>query len=167
MGRLIMAAALCAVAGSAHAANDGHGVPQGIPQQQMDAIREYHTKQILGSNQNLTNLQPDVVLYRKIFERRENVVDRQKLPALDPVPMAQVFKSRDLTLGQLASVAAAASGYDAVFHPQVNQRQIVKINSRPNSLVDIAEYLSRVTDAQFVVYQESRVLMALPKGALR
>lgn len=167
MGRLIVAAAICAVAGSAIAATESHGVPQGIPQQQMDAIREYHTKQILGSSQSLTNLQPDVVLYRKIFERHENVVDRQKQLDLDPVPMAQVFKSRDLTLGQLASVAAAASGYDAVFHPQVNQRQIVKLNSRPNSLVDIAEYLSRVTDAQFVVYQESRVLMALPKGAPR
>lgn len=163
MGRLIPAFALMAVSSLTVA----QGVPQGIPQEQKDAIREYHTKQILGTSQNLTNLQPDVLLYRKLFERRENKLDQQKLPELDPIPMAQVFKKTDLTLGQLASVAAAASGYDAVFHPQVNQQQVVKFNSRPNSLTDIAEYLTRVTDAQFSVYQESRVLMALPKGVSR
>ncbi|MFO6998257.1 hypothetical protein P3D53_28855, partial [Pseudomonas aeruginosa] len=118
----------------------------------------------MGSSQDLTNLQPDVVLFRKLFERRENNFDQQKLVPLDPVPMAQVFKANDLTLGQLAKVAAAASGYDAVLHPQINQQQIVKINSRPNSLTDIAEYLTRVTDAQFTVYQESRALVGLPKG---
>jgi hypothetical protein len=160
MGRVIMMLAMMAASGLAVA----EGVPQGIPQQQMDGIREYHTKQIFGSSQSLTNLQPDVVLYRKIFERRENEVDQQKFPELDPVPLAQLFKARDLTLGQVASLAAAASGYDSVFHPQVNQQQIVKINTRPNSLTDIAEYLTRVTDAQFTVYQESRVLVALPKG---
>ncbi|BAW26804.1 hypothetical protein ACVXHM_33500 [Pseudomonas aeruginosa] len=160
MGRLIMLLGSLVCAGIAQA----EGVPQGIPQQQMDAIREYHTKQIMGSSQDLTNLQPDVVLFRKLFERRENNLDQQKLVPLDPVPMAQVFKANDLTLGQLAKVAAAASGYDAVLHPQINQQQIVKINSRPNSLTDIAEYLTRVTDAQFTVYQESRALVGLPKG---
>lgn len=160
MGRVIMLLGSLVCAGIAQA----EGVPQGIPQQQMDAIREYHTKQIMGSSQDLTNLQPDVVLFRKLFERRENNLDQQKLVPLDPVPMAQVFKANDLTLGQLAKVAAAASGYDAVLHPQINQQQIVKINSRPNSLTDIAEYLTRVTDAQFTVYQESRALVGLPKG---
>ena len=160
MGRLIMLLGSLVCAGIAQA----EGVPQGIPQQQMDAIREYHTKQIMGSSQDLTNLQPDVVLFRKLFERRENHLDQQKLVPLDPVPMAQAFKANDLTLGQLAKVAAAASGYDAVLHPQINQQQIVKINSRPNSLTDIAEYLTRVTDAQFTVYQESRALVGLPKG---
>ncbi|OZB34742.1 MAG: hypothetical protein B7X51_00715 [Pseudomonas sp. 34-62-33] len=160
MGRLIMLLGSLVCAGIAQA----EGVPQGIPQQQMDAIREYHTKQIMGSSQDLTNLQPDVVLFRKLFERRENNFDQQKLVPLDPVPMTQVFKANDLTLGQLAKVAAAASGYDAVLHPQINQQQIVKINSRPNSLTDIAEYLTRVTDAQFTVYQESRALVGLPKG---
>ncbi|MCF5374164.1 hypothetical protein [Pseudomonas syringae] len=160
MGRLIAGLALLATSGLAVA----EGIPQSIPQQQMDAIREYHTKQILGSSQSLTNLQPDVVLYRKIFERRENEVDKPKFPTPDPVPMAQVFKAHDITLGQLVNVAAAASGYDVAFHPQVNQRQIVKINSRPNSLTDMAEYLTRVTDAQFAVYPDSRLLVALPKG---
>lgn len=161
MGRLIPVVALMLASASALA----QGVPQTIPQDQMDAIREYHTKQIMGSSQNLTNLQPDVVLYRKFFERRDYNLDTQRTIDLDPVPSAQVFKAHDLTLGQLANVAAAASGYDAVIHPQIDQRQIVKINSRPNSLADIAEYLSRVTDAQFTVYPESRVLMAVPKGA--
>lgn len=160
MGRLTVALALLASASIALA----EGVPQSIPQQQMDAIREHHTKQILGSSQGLTNLQPDVVLYRKIFERRENTLDQMKQVPLDPVPMAQVFKARDLTLGQLVKVAAAASGYDAELHPQINQQQIVKINSQPNSLTDIAEYLTRVTDAQFTVYQEGRALIGLPKG---
>lgn len=161
MGRLTMTLALMAVSGVSTA----QGVPQGIPQQQMDSIREYHTKQIFGSSQNLTNLQPDVVLYRKIFERRENNLDVQRQVPLDPVPMAQVFKAHDLTLGQLVNVATAASGYDAVMHPQVNQQQIVKLNTRPNSLNDIAEYLTRVTDSEFTVYQESRVLIGLPKGS--
>lgn len=114
MGRLTMTLALMAVSGVSAA----QGVPQGIPQQQMDSIREYHTKQIFGSSQNLTNLQPDVVLYRKIFERRENNLDVQRQVPLDPVPMAQVFKAHDLTLGQLVNVATAASGYDAVMHPR-------------------------------------------------
>ncbi|MCF5381942.1 hypothetical protein GIW05_00200 [Pseudomonas syringae] len=160
MGRLIAGLALLATSGFAVA----EGIPQSIPQQQMDAIREYHTKQIMGSSQSLTNLQPDVVLYRKMFERRENEVDQPKFPTPDPVPLAQVFKAHDITLGQLVNVAAAASGYDVAFHPQVNQRQIVKINSRPNSLTDMAEYLTRVTDAQFAVYPDSRLLIALPKG---
>lgn len=161
MGRLTMTLALMIVSSVSAA----QGVPQGIPQQQMDAIREYHTKQILGSSQNLTNLQPDVMLYRKIFERRENTLDVQHTVPMDPVPMAQVFKAHDLTLGQLVKVAAAASGYDAVLHPQVDQTQVVKLNTQPNSLTDIAEYLTRVTNAQFTVYQESRVLIGLPKGA--
>ncbi len=160
MGRVIIALALLANTSIALA----QGVPQSIPQQQKDAIREHHTKQILGSSQSLTSLQPDVVLYRKFFERRENTLDQMKQVPLDPVPMAQVFKAHDLTLGQLAKVAAAASGYDAVLHPQINQQQIVKMNSQPNSLTDIAEYLTRVTDAQFTVYQESRALIGLPKG---
>ena len=105
------------------------------------------------------------MLYRKIFERRENNLDVQRQVPLDPVPMAQVFKAHDLTLGQLVNVATAASGYDAVMHPQVNQQQIVKLNTRPNSLNDIAEYLTRVTDSQFTVYQETRVLIGLPKGS--
>jgi hypothetical protein len=159
----MIALAISVACGSAIA----QGVPQSIPQHQMDAIREYHTKAILGSSQSLTNLQPDVVLYRKLFERRENPLDQQKLPEPDPVPYAQVFKGRDLTLGQLVSVATAASGYDAEIHPQINQRQIVKINSLPNSLTDMAEYLTRVTDAQFTVYPDSRVLVAVPKGPMK
>lgn len=163
MGRLTMTLGLMLVTGACSA----QGVPQGIPQQQMDGIREFYTKQIFGSSQSLTNLQPDVVLYRKIFERRENTVDVQRAVPLDPVPMAQVFKAHDLTLGQLVKVAAAASGYDAVIHPQINQQQIVKLNTRPNSLTDIAEYLTRVTDAQFTVYQDSRDLVGMPKGAAK
>jgi bisphosphoglycerate-dependent phosphoglycerate mutase len=160
MGRVIMMLGSMMLAASAQA----EGVPQGIPQQQMDAIREFHTKQIMGSSKDLTTLQPDVVLYRKLFERRENSLDHMKKVPLDPVPMAQVFKAHDLTLGQLVKVAAAASGYDAVLHPQINQQQTVLINSHPNSLIDIAEYLTRVTDAQFTVYQEGRALVGLPKG---
>lgn len=160
MGRLTVTLALMAVSGAAVA----QGVPVGIPQQQMDGIREYHTKQILGSSQGLTNLQPDVVLYRKIFERRDGDQEVQRRVPLDPVPMAQVFKAHDLTLGQLVKVAAAASGYTAILHPQVNQQQTVQLNAQPNSLTDIAEYLTRVTDAQFTVYQESRDLVGLPKG---
>jgi hypothetical protein len=161
MVRMTLILALTAIAGIAGA----QGVPQGIPQEQKDAIREYQTKRILGSSQQLTHLQPDVALYRKMFERRENGVDQQKTIPLDRVPMVQVFKVRQLTVGQLANVAAAASGYDVVFDPQVNQQQYVKINSQANSLVDIAEYLTRVTDAHYTVYQESRVLMVLPKGS--
>ncbi|WP_332875378.1 MULTISPECIES: hypothetical protein [Pseudomonas] len=139
------------------------GLESTIPNQQRDAIREYHTKRVLGSSANLTNLQPDVLLYRKIFEKKSNVVDQRALPELDPVPMAQIFKKTDLPLGNVVNLLASASGYDAVFHPQINQSQIVKINSFPNSLTDIAEYLTRVTDAQFVVYQEGRQLIAMPK----
>ncbi|HBO2935009.1 TPA: hypothetical protein L4R50_000003 [Pseudomonas aeruginosa] len=160
MGRVIMT--LCSMIFVASA--QAEGVPQGIPQQQKDAIREYHTKQIMGSSQDLTTLQPDVVLFRKLFERRENSLDQMKMVPLDPVPMAQIFKAHDITLGQLVKVAAAASGYDAVLHPQINQQQTVLINSHPNSLTDIAEYLTRVTDAQFTVYQEGRALVGLPKG---
>ncbi|MFL1449107.1 hypothetical protein ACI77O_12000 [Pseudomonas tritici] len=161
MGRLIPVLGLMAVSGMTVA----QGVPQSIPQEQMDAIREYHTKQIIGSSQNLTNLQPDVVLYRKIFERRENNLNNQRFVDPDPVPSAQVFKGHEITLGQLVQVSAAASGYDVKIDSQINQQQVVKINTRANSLTDIAEYLTRVTDAQFTVYQESRVLVAVPKGA--
>lgn len=160
MGRLIAACMLASLfSASAWAAPS-------MPQEHRDAIREYHTKQIMGSSEDLTLLQPDVKLYRNIFERKENVLDQRVLPDMDPIPFAQIFKKTDLTLGQLVKVAAAASGYDAEFHPQVNQDELVKINTRPNSLTDMAEYLSRVSNADLYVYQESRVLMAMPKGGL-
>lgn len=159
MGRLIaLAAVFLAVPAVAE---------QAIPQAHLDAIREYHTKQIFGSSQDLTLLQPDVVLYRKIFERRENNVDYQQLPGIDPIPLAQIFKKADLSMGQLVRVTALASGYDAEFHPMVNQAEIVKINSQPNSLADIAEYISRVTSSQMSVWPESRVIVVMPKGESR
>lgn len=140
---------------------------QSIPQVQRDAIREFHTKQIFGSAEELTLLQPDVVLYRKIFERRENQVDVQQLPELDPIPMAQLFKNTDISLGHLITLTAAASGYDAEFHPQVNQSQMVKINTRANSLDAIAEYVGRVTSTQISVWPESRVVMVLPAETMQ
>lgn len=158
MGRVIQAFTLMVLSTLATASS--------LPQDQKDAIREYHTKQVIGSSQPLTKLQPDVVLYRKIFERKVNVVDQQHLPENDPVPMAQLFKKSDLTLGQIVKLAASASGYDTEFHPSVNQDQIIKINSLPNSLIDISEYLSRVTDAQIYTYPESRMLIALPKKGI-
>ncbi len=132
---------------------------QGIPQNHKDAIREHHTKLIMGSGQQITVLQPDVMLYRSIFER-ENTVENRDLPAPDPVPWAQVFKGKDLSFGQTLSLAARASGYDAHFDASVNQAQIVKLNTEANSLVDLAEYLSRVTGTQVTVYPESRVILA-------
>lgn len=159
MVRVMTGLAFMVVAGYSFA----DGLESTIPNQQRDAIREYHTKRVLGSSANLTNLQPDVLLYRKIFEKKSNGVDRRELPGLDPVPMVQLFKKTDLPLGNVANLLASASGYDAVFDPQVNQAQIVKLNSYPNSITDIAEYLTRVTDAHFVVYQEGRQLIATPK----
>lgn len=154
MGRvttLLMLTLLCASASA-----------QSLPQQHRDAIREAKTKQIFGSSEDLTLLQPDVILYRKIFELRENHVDRQLLLELDPIPMAQIYKYSELNLGQLISLSAAASGYDAEFHSQVNQSQMVKINSHANSLDAIAEYVGRVTDTKISVWPESRVVLVMP-----
>lgn len=159
MGRLILVVAL--------GLSSSIALGQAIPQAHLDAIREYHTKQIFGSSEDLTLKQPDVVLYRQIFERRENTVDYQQMPELDPIPLAQVFKKTDLKLGQLMRVAALASGYDAEFHPQVNQNEIVKINSYPNSLDDIAEYVTRVTGSHISIWPESRVVVVMPKGEMQ
>lgn len=161
MGRLIVVVTLMLNAGIALAG----GVPQGVPQQHMDAIREHHTKRILGSSQELTILQPDVTLYRKIFSGEVALQYSKRPLKVDEAPSVQVFKSADLKLGPLVRLLSAAGGYDASFHPQVNQEQYVKLNTQANSLTEIAEYLTRVTDAQFTTYPESRLLVAMPKGA--
>lgn len=153
MGKLIMLlAALFA----------GQATAEGIPQEHKDAIREHYEKEILGSGKDLTVRQPDVELYRKIFTK-PNTLDVRVLPAPDQIPSPQIFKNQDLTLGQILNLAGAASGYDAVFDPQIDQNQIIKFNTQPNSLSDIAEYLSRVSTAQVTVWPESRVIMATKK----
>lgn len=151
MGRLILLAISMIVSADLFA--------QSIPQTQQDAIREYHTKLIMGSGHNITVLQPDVLLYRSIFERK-NQLDERQLIDPDPVPWAQVFKKTDLSFGNILSLAALASGYEAHFDGNIDPTQIVSLNTQANSLVDLAEYLSRVTGTQVSVYPESRVIVA-------
>lgn len=153
MGKLMLALAVL-VTPLAHA--------EGITQYHKDAIREYYEKQILGSGQDLTVRQPDVNLYRKIFEK-PNVVDTRPLPPPDEIPWPQIFKKQNLTLGEILRLASAASGYDAEFDPTIDQNQIVEINTAPNSLRDIAEYVSRVSTARITVYPEFRVITATRK----
>lgn len=156
MGRLILGFCLAAATSS--------GAAEGISQYHMDAIREFHTKRIMGSGQQLTNLQPDVVLYRKIFEK-PNTLDTRGTPEPDGIPWAQVFKKADLSFGDTLTLAAAASGYDAHFDPAVDQHQRVKLNTQANSLTDLAEYLTRVTSADVRVYPESRVVIVTKKAS--
>ena len=155
MGKLTIGFCLLAAASTALA--------EGVPQMYKDAIREHHTKMILGSGQDLTVLQPDVVLYRKIFQK-ENTTDHRELIQADEIPWAQLFKNQDLTLGEIVRLSAAASGYDSRFDPQVNQDQVIKLNSHPNSLRDLAEYLTRVSGARVTVYPEGLVVTATLKG---
>lgn len=155
MGRLMAAFGLCLIPSLT--------VAEGINQYHKDAIREYHTKRIFGSGKSLTSLQPDVVLYRKIFEK-PNTVDKPTLADPDPIPWGQVFKTSDLSLGNTLILVAKASGYDTHFDPQVDTSQIVKLNTQANSLTDLAEYLSRVTNTQITVYPESRVIVAMKKA---
>lgn len=136
-----------------------HVYAHSIPQTQQDAIREHHTKLIMGSGQNVTVLQPDVLLYRSIFERK-NMLEERQLIEPDQVPWAQVFKKSDMSFGHILSLAALASGYEAHFDGNIDPTQIVKLNTQANSLVDLAEYLSRVTGTQVSVYPESRVIVA-------
>lgn len=153
MGKLIFLMA-CFVTMSANA--------EGIRQEQKDAIREHYEKQILGSGKDITIRQPDVELYRKIFAK-PNQLDTRVLTEPDEIPWAQIFKGQDLTLGQILKLASAAGGYDAEFDPQVDQNEIIKLNTNPNSLVDIAEYLTRVSKARVTVYPEYRVLVTTKK----
>jgi hypothetical protein len=153
MGKLIFVLA-CVATMSAHA--------DGIRQEQKDGIREYYEKQILGSGKDLTIRQPDVELYRKMFSK-QNTVDPRVLPEPDEIPWPQIFKGQDLPLGQILKLASAASGYDAEFDPQIDQNEIVKLNTNSNSLTDIAEYLSRVSRAQVTVYPEARTVVATKK----
>lgn len=154
MGKLIAFLALLA---------SSTAMAEGIRQEQKDAIREYYEKQILGSGQDLTVRQTDVQLYRKIFTK-PNTLDTRELPEPDEIPWPQLFKNQDLTIGQILKLASAASGYDAEFDPQINQDEIVKINTQPNSLSDIAEYLTRVSSARITVYPEARVIVATKKA---
>jgi hypothetical protein len=134
----------------------------GIRQEHKDDIREYYEKSILGSGKDLTTRSADVDLYRKIFSK-PNRLDSRELPEPDEIPWAQIFKGQDMSIGQIVKLASAASGYDVEFDPQIDQNEIVKLNTRPNSLSDIAEYLSRVSRAQVTVYPESRSVVATKK----
>lgn len=135
---------------------------EGITQYHKDAIREYYEKQILGRGQDLTVRQPDVDLYRRIFTK-PNEVDTRPLPPPDQIPWPQIFQKQNLTLGEILNLASAASGYETEFDPAINQNEIVLINTSPNSLRDIAEYVSRVSSARITVYPESRLITATQK----
>lgn len=154
MGRLIVSACLVMACANASA--------EGITQYHKDAIREYHTKMILGSGQDLTNRQPDVVLFQNIF-KKPNKLDEQRLPTPDLIPWAQVFKKANMSFGDTLTLAAKASGYDPVFDPAVDTSKIVKINTQANSLADIAEYLMRMTNTNITLYPESRVVIVTRK----
>lgn len=156
MGRLIAGACLALAC--------THVSAEGITQYQKDAIREYHTKMILGSGQNLTSRQPDVVLYQNIF-KKPNTLDQHRTPEIDQIPWAQVFKKANLSFGDTLTLAAKASGYDPVFDPVVDQSQIVKLNTQANSLTDLAEYLERVTGSNIKLYPESRVIIVTKKDS--
>ncbi|MGP0171177.1 hypothetical protein ACSVIJ_04765 [Pseudomonas sp. NCHU5208] len=156
MGKLILSLAFL-LAGPVYA--------EGISQYHKDAIREHYEKQILGTGKDITLRQPDVDLYRRIFAK-PNVLDERPLPPPAEIPWPQIFKGQELTLGEIVTLASAASGYDAVFDPAVDQSQLIKLNSEANSLRDIAEYLSRVSNARITVYPESRNIIATKKVSL-
>ena len=139
----------------------------GLPQSYLDEIREHETQRILGTSEQITTLQSDVAMLRRAFAVRSNVVDVQSLPGLDPIPLAQLFKHQDLTLGQIVKLTSAASGYEATIHPDVNQNVVVKINGHPNALDTIAEYLTRVTDTNVIIWPESRAVTVMPKQVTR
>ena len=154
MGRLMAASCFALLCMDASA--------EGITQYQKDAIREYHTKMIMGSGQDLTSRQPDVVLYQNIF-KKTNTVDHQQHPEIDQIPWAQVFKKADLSFGETLTLAALASGYDPVFDEAVDISRIVKLNTQPNSLTDLAEYLERVTQTNIKLYPETRMVIVTRK----
>ena len=154
MGRIIVVACLAFCCGNAFA--------EGITQYQKDAIREYHTKMILGSGQDLTLRQPDVVHFQNMM-KKPNEVDVQRMVDADPIPWAQVFKNADMTFGDTLTLAAKASGYDPVFDPAIDTSKIVKLNTQANSLTDIVEFLSRVTTVNIQLYPESRVVIVTRK----
>lgn len=136
---------------------------QGLPQAYKDSIREHQTKLILGTAQEITTLQPDVKLFRQLFTKA-NEVDVRALVDADQIPWAQLFKGAELTLSEVISLVGNASGYDSVFDPRVNQNQILKLNSQPNSLRDVAEYVSRVSEDAFVtLYPETRMIVVTRK----
>lgn len=153
MGKLILVLG-CLVSCGLHA--------EGIPQDHKDAIREHYEKLILGSGQDLTVRQPDVDLYRRIFTR-PNVLDERPLPAPDEIPWPQLFKTSDLSLGEILRLAGAASGYEAEFDPAIDLSQAIRLNTASNSLRDLAEYLTRVSTAQVTVYPEARLLTVTRK----
>lgn len=153
MGKLILVLALLA---------SSSVMAEGIRQDQKDGIREYYEKQILGSGKDLTVRQTDVQLYRKIFAK-PNTLETRELPEPDQIPWPQLFKNQDLSLGQILNLAGASSGYEAEFDPQVNQDEIVKLNTQPNSLSDLAEYLTRVSKAHVMVYPEARSIVVTKK----
>ena len=153
MGKLIFCLA-CVLATPAFA--------EGISQYHKDVIREHYEKQILGSGKDITQRQSDVNLYRRIFEK-PNVLDERPLPPPAEIPWPQIFKGQVLTLGEIVKLASAASGYDPVFDPAVDQSQPIKLNSEANSLRDIAEYLTRVSNARITLYPELRNVVATNK----
>jgi hypothetical protein len=154
MVRIILVACLALTCGNALA--------EGITQYQKDAIREYHTKMILGSGQDLTRRQPDVVHFQNMM-KKPNQVDEHHTVDADPIPWAQVFKNANMSFGDTLTLAAKASGYDSVFDPAIDTSKIVKLNTQANSLTDIAEYLSRVTNYNINLYPESRVVIVTRK----
>lgn len=155
MGKLMQSALLMLSMSSTFAVADG------ITQHQKDAIRESYEKSILGARGNITTLQPDVALYRRLFPA-PNKIDVRELPPADPIPWARLFKGpQRMSLRRTLDLVAAGSGYDVFYDPQVNQDRLVSLNTQPNSLKDIAEYLTRVGGAQITLLPESRSILVM------
>lgn len=126
-------------------------------QVEKDSIREHHTRLILRTGKPITVLQPDVRVAREIFSIENSVAPRPLLEP-DPIPWVQLFKKQDLSLGETLEILSKASGYDLAVHPQIDLNQTVKLNGQQNSLRDIAEYLSRISNSHISVFKEARML---------
>lgn len=154
MGKLIICLTFALAWTSSHAQD-------GIPQSVKDSIREYRTKEILRSGQNLTHVQADVALIRKEL-KKQNEVSKRNLQDFDQIPWVQLDKRIDLEFGQILMIASLASGYDLYADESVDLSQIVKFNNQPNSLLDIAIYLSNKTKTDITLYPESRAVVVTP-----
>lgn len=128
-----------------------------LSQVEKDAIREHNTRLILRTAEPITVLQPDVLVAREIFAK-SNTIQQRALVEPDPIPWVQLFKKADMPLGETLEILAKAAGYDLAIHPQVDLNQLIKINGQQNSLRDVAEYLSHISNAHVSVFNEARVL---------
>ncbi|MEE8058125.1 MAG: hypothetical protein V3T17_09855 [Pseudomonadales bacterium] len=133
-----------------------------IPQWQKDLLREYYAHAILKTTKIDVKLSSKISAVRWQFQRYAKTHARP-YPELADIPLIQIFNTGSLTLADVITYICLSSGYEPIIHADVELNQPIALNNQLNSLSDMSDYLSDVSNTHVSVYREGKTLLLIPK----